>query len=217
MVPLLASLDSLEREIVHWATCALHSPLTERVFLAAQSKSVAVPAVVLVLALAVWMRPRRTARALLTSAAGWGLAMLVGQALWATVDRPRPQRAYAEILRTPDELATCAARPEALALRTGGSRSPSFPSLHGMTIGVFVTALWFLWAPLGWLSAVWGAVAAVGRVYAGKHWPSDVLVGIVLGALAAWLTWWAVPRVLGLCGWNRFVEDVSADAPATPG
>jgi membrane-associated phospholipid phosphatase len=211
------SFGALERHIVHWVTCTLHTPFVNRVFLAAQDKVVAVPAMVGILVLSVWKRPRRTARALLTASAGWGIAMLIGQALWITVDRPRPQRVYTEILRTPEELATCESHPEALALRTPGSKSPSFPSLHGMTIGVFATTLWLLWAPLGWLASIWGAVAAVGRVYAGKHWPSDVLAGIVLGILVAWFTWWAVPRVLGRWGWDRWVADAPPDGSGTPG
>lgn len=184
-----------ERGIVHWITCTLHSEGLGRVLLAAQNKWV--PVVLLVLLLA-WLARRSRSlalRATFAAAAGWGAAMLVADVMWATIDRARPSEAYAEVLRTPTELEGCAARPEALALRSEGAGSRSFPSRHGLTVGVFVTALWLARRRAGLVAAAYGAVVCVGRVYAGKHWPSDVVVGVLLGGLLAWLAWRAWPPV----------------------
>jgi undecaprenyl-diphosphatase len=189
-------LEPLERPIVHWIACRLHSPVTDWLFLNAQSKSVAVPALGLLIAAMAARRPRLALRTLASCLGAWLLAMLVASVLWAVVARPRPQAVYGEVLRTPEALAACAARPDALPLRTGGSTSPSFPSRHGCSIGVFVATVWLASRPLGIAAALWGLVAAVGRVYAGKHWPSDVLAGILIGvAIAAW-TWPRLPRLL---------------------
>ena len=175
-VPILAGVD---RDILHFVTCDLYAPWLDPILMRSQSKSVAVPVLLVTFAVLAVKWPRRTS------------------ALWAIVDRPRPQRAYTVILRTSAELATCASQPDALALRSPGSKRPSFPSRHGLTIGVFVTALWLAWPPAGMLAAVWGLFAAVGRVYAGKHWPSDVLAGILLGIAITLLVWRFLPRLPG--------------------
>jgi membrane-associated phospholipid phosphatase len=209
MRAVLGWVPQVEKDIVRWVTCDLHEPWLGDLLLASQSKEVAVPVLLAAFALLGLRRPRVALRSLVTCAAAWGLAMGLATILWATIDRPRPQKVFSTVLRTPEELATCEARPDALALRTGGSSRPSFPSRHGLTIGVFVTALWLASRPLGWIAAVWGLVAAVGRVYAGKHWPSDVLAGIVLGVAITW----AVSRLL-----RRLVPPppALATAPAGP-
>ncbi len=187
--------ERLERAIVHFVTCTAHSEGLGALWTAAQNKLV--PVLLLVGLLAVVARSdRRVAlRALLAAGAAWGAAMLVADLMWANIDRARPQEAYAEVLRTPEELATCAARPEALALRSGGSTSRSFPSRHGLTVGVFVLVLWRARRWAGLVAAAYGLVVCVGRIYVGKHWPSDLVVGVLIGALLAWAAWTLLPQL----------------------
>ena len=67
----------------------------------------------------------------------------------------------------------------------------SFPSGH--TCAAFAAGMIWLRA-LPWK---WGRVAApvlavlmgLSRLYVGVHYPSDVLVGAVIGALCAWVIW----------------------------
>lgn len=64
----------------------------------------------------------------------------------------------------------------------------SFPSRHTiayMAIAVAVL-MFFSWIGLG-LAGV-AIMAGVGRVALGYHWPSDILVGAILGALVACFT-----------------------------
>jgi membrane-associated phospholipid phosphatase len=134
--------------------------------------------------------------------------------LWQVVDRARPQEAYEVLLRTEAEHSTCAARPEALALRSGGSTSRSFPSRHALTAGVFVLVLWLVSWRLGATAVLYALAVCAQRLTSGKHWPSDLVAGLVLGLGVGWIAWRAYPplaRRLGLP-----VAEPPAVAPAGP-
>lgn len=188
--------ERLERAIVHFITCTGHSEGLAVLWSAAQNKWVPVVLLVGLLGLVARGDRRSAWRALLAAGLAWGAAMLVADLMWATIDRARPQEAYAEVLRTPEELATCAAHPEALALRGPGSMSRSFPSRHGLTVGVFVLVLWRARRWAGLVAAAYGLIVCVGRIYVGKHWPSDLVAGVLIGALLAWAAWQGLPRLI---------------------
>jgi undecaprenyl-diphosphatase len=48
---------------------------------------------------------------------------------------------------------------------------------------------------VGWVALAMAAVISISRVAVGVHYPSDVLVGAMIGALAALVLW--VPPVRG--------------------
>ncbi|MEY3968593.1 MAG: hypothetical protein RL137_1498 [Bacteroidota bacterium] len=70
-----------------------------------------------------------------------------------------------------------------------GAGSPSFPSGH--TSEAFATATsmslafpkWYVVAP----SFLWASAAGYSRMHLGVHYPSDVLVGALIGSGTAWL------------------------------
>ncbi len=106
-------------------------------------------------------------------AASVGLGLLfawvvVDEVLKPAVDRPRP------FLVLPDVTAHLVPAPT----------SQSFPS--GDVAGAFAAAVAFTayraWAR-GWLFGL-AALVAIERVYFGLHWPSDVLAGALVGAVA---------------------------------
>ena len=120
---------------------------------------------------------------LLLNRRAWFLALagLAGglwyEAIVHLVNRPRP--AAGQILRV-----------------TEHPGSTSFPSGHIIFITISAAVLMLClghrylprWArPIGWV-VVAGIVVAVGldRIYAGTHWPSDVLAGLLIAV--AWLT-----------------------------
>lgn len=68
----------------------------------------------------------------------------------------------------------------------------SFPSNHATNHFALATLLSLTWLKgkhRGWTVAiyVWAATIALAQVYVGKHWPSDILAGALLGTFLAWL------------------------------
>ncbi len=72
----------------------------------------------------------------------------------------------------------------------------SFPSGHTAAAFGFFGILAF-WKPrFGWIFLCIPAAIAWARVYLGAHHLSDVFVGLIIGLLAAWVTWrWAEPAL----------------------
>lgn len=63
----------------------------------------------------------------------------------------------------------------------------SFPSGHTATSAAAATALFEIHPLLGLLGFLVMAFIAMARIAAGAHYPSDILGGMVVGVLAAWI------------------------------
>ena len=67
----------------------------------------------------------------------------------------------------------------------------SFPSGHSSAAFSVATSLslnypkWYVIAP----AYLWASATAYSRMYLNVHYPSDVLVGAILGSATAWATW----------------------------
>lgn len=93
------------------------------------------------------------------------------------------------------------------------SRSFSFPSSHatnhfGMACFIFFTMRNYFkeWS---WLFFIWAASIAYGQVYAGIHYPFDVLGGAIIGALVGTITASIFNRRIGLPELKTYSEPES--------
>ena len=102
------------------------------------------------------------------------VSSVVTQSMKHLVNRPRPYEKYYFIVQRDDE---------------GGGMS--FPSGHTSEAFCTATSLalryhkWYVIAP----AYVFATSVAWARMYQGVHYPSDVLVGALVGAGSAWVGW----------------------------
>lgn len=120
------------------------------------------------------------------------VVLVVTEAIKFAVGRPRPFEVLADARHVVVPL----------ALDVG---DPAFPSGHASRA---FFALTFLVRPLPrWRLPLlaFAGLTAVGRIYVGAHWPSDVLGGAVLGVLLAWALLWALARP----GWTSLRDRIT--------
>lgn len=107
------------------------------------------------------------------------VSTLITTVIKYSVNRPRPYQTYPSIDNVLDP------------------SSPSFPSGH--TSAAFATATsvslsyprWYVIAP----SFIWASTVAYSRMDLGVHYPSDVLVGAIVGAGSAYLSYYINKKV----------------------
>ena len=124
------------------------------------------------LVVALWFatRPghdRRGKLAALAGTASGGLALLANQVIAAFWHRPRPYETHPGVYHL------------------SHSHDPSFPSDHASAAFGIAFGVYFVDRRLGRLFLAIATLIGVGRIFVGAHYPSDVLAGAVVGALAA--------------------------------
>ena len=61
-----------------------------------------------------------------------------------------------------------------------------FPSDHVLVAATLASVVYFYWRKLGMILMVLALLVGLGRVWAGVHWPIDILGGLIIGAFAGW-------------------------------
>jgi membrane-associated phospholipid phosphatase len=109
-----------------------------------------------------------------------GISQLISEALKFSINRERPADKY------PTEIF-------ASSITHGGS----FPSGHTSLAFATATTLaldykkWYIVVP----AYLWAGTVAYSRIYLGKHYPSDVLGGIVIGIGSGYLSQWLTKKL----------------------
>ena len=110
------------------------------------------------------------------------------QSMKKLINRPRPSQALAEVREVSLEKATPAIlgiwKPVQVSLSDppeGPVIGRSFPSGHAMNNTVIATLAVLFFGRLGALYIIPAGIVSYSRIYCGSHWPSDVIVSIVLG------------------------------------
>jgi undecaprenyl-diphosphatase len=66
----------------------------------------------------------------------------------------------------------------------------SFPSGHMAWFFALALVIWFADRKWGFWYFVLAALMGIARIYAGVHWPLDILGGIVVGLASGWFVHW---------------------------
>jgi membrane-associated phospholipid phosphatase len=118
-----------------------------------------------------WWKGRASNDLTAVSVAVWtGIACLLSvglvQPINGTVNRDRPYARY----------------PASVVL-VGKTTDPSFPSDHSTVAGALAGGLWLTRRRrVRWVAIGLAALMAATRVYAGVHYPGDVIAGLTIGA-----------------------------------
>ncbi|MBV8353234.1 MAG: phosphatase PAP2 family protein [Verrucomicrobia bacterium] len=110
------------------------------------------------------------------------------QSMKKLINRPRPSQALAQVREVSLEKATPAILGVWKPVQVSLSDPPeapvigrSFPSGHAMNNTVIATLAVLFFGRLGALYIIPAGIVSYSRIYCGSHWPSDVIVSIVLG------------------------------------
>ncbi|GAA2336254.1 phosphatase PAP2 family protein [Saccharopolyspora halophila] len=120
-----------------------------------------------VLACVVWWRVDRRLRALVAMLAAGGAAWYAADLVKRVFLAERPCRAH--VVETVENCAEVSVW--------------SFPSGHAATAGAFAVAAAMFWRRLIWPAVLLAVLEAFLRVFIGVHYPHDVLLGLLFGAV----------------------------------
>lgn len=70
----------------------------------------------------------------------------------------------------------------------------SFPSGHAAWFFALATTVWFANRKWGWWFFAFTILNGWARIYAGVHWPMDILGGALVGIASAWGIHWLLAR-----------------------
>lgn len=70
-----------------------------------------------------------------------------------------------------------------------GQNGNSFPSGHAAFFFAVAGAVWLFNKKWGWRLLVATALMGLARIFAGAHWPSDILGGAIVGLSSAWIAY----------------------------
>ncbi|MDY3128166.1 MAG: phosphatase PAP2 family protein [Corynebacterium sp.] len=174
---MIAAIDDYMLELfVSWRVPALNAPIAELSTACSPRFIIAGSLVFLVLSFAAGYR---WAKQCLYVVLALGIAQIITTFAKSVFDRPRPPEVFHLVM----------------------THDASFPSGHATVAGALAGAITMVVRVRGDKRAsasalcvvmwTWALFMATARLYLGVHWLSDVLTGLVLGALVSILVWHA--------------------------
>lgn len=138
------------------------------------------------LLLAAWWRARHSANATMAAAlmapVAMVLAYVVNDVIKVLVTEPRPCQTL-HVMTT--------------VLPCDGPTDWSFPSNHSAVAAAIAAGLFFANRGLAWVATAGLVLMALSRVYVGAHYPHDVVVGLLVGAVVGVLLGLLAKQLLG--------------------
>lgn len=166
-------------------------------WLAVYLPAVIVGVVVLLFLLGWASRRAQRRRGAVTGTVAAAIALAINQPIAGAVGRVRPYVAHSDLSH----------------LLISRSRDPSFPSDHATGAFALAVGVWFYDRLVGGVLLVLAAVLSFARVYAGTHYPFDVVGGAAIGIAVALVLRLApirglLERLADLCStvWERLAE-----------
>ncbi len=220
-MPVLASFRDLELRVLHWITCDLGTPFVEDlVFWTHDGWFAAFLVALLFLLVALTARGRaRWIGVVVTVIVTLGVVHGVREVVWRAAPRARPAASFPEerILRGRIAIGTCATNPSMWVERAYPPRSAAMPSSHAVSVGALAIAITLGSRWVGALAWLFAGCVGFGRLFLGKHWPTDVLAGFALASVAGLLVWrFVTPRILALLARRRPPPVASPGADTHP-
>lgn len=169
-------LDRLDTDLFNTLN-GLHNSFFDAIMVVLTNGLYPIPIYILLIVLIIWKYGKNGIWATLAI----GLAVLLANHITSEIMKP-----FFERLRpcyNPDLDSTIH-----LLVPCGGKWS--FASSHASSTFSLATALWLLfrkkisWV---WIAFVWSSLVSYSRIYVGKHYPGDVLVGAAVGFISGWL------------------------------
>ena len=162
----------MDLELFHFLNNTISNSFLDRWMPLVSNKFTWIPLYVLLVALVVWKKKKKSWLALLILVASFGVTDLVSNGIKHTLKNPRPNHVK--------ELYSIK--------RVEGGSGYSTPSSHAANhMAIAVCAASVLSLAWGWsiLLYFWAVLIGFSRIYNGVHFPSDVLIGFALGGFIA--------------------------------
>lgn len=181
-------------------------PVLDRIMAVFSSTEFWTPLFIVAGLLILWRGSFHLRAALVVAALAAGLSDgVVCNSLKHLVGRPRPHQAMSDIRMvdlakaTPRLLAIAKPIKVTLSEAKPGENGRSFPSGHTSNTTAFVVVALLFCGRWAWSLLAVPLIVGYSRVYTGAHWPSDVALSFVIGALIALLCAWGAGAL-----WHRF-------------
>lgn len=71
----------------------------------------------------------------------------------------------------------------------------SIPSGHATFFFALATTIWLYNRRLGNIFFVGAVLMGIGRIFVGMHWPSDILVGALIGIFSGFIVHWIIAQI----------------------